>query len=340
MNTTLCEAKVIAAIAFNDLNKANGRRPTNNDQTSGLIFLDDIGEQIGKSPSQVRGILKTLDRAGLADVTAESSEDDLHAMLTNKGFTEFALEFCPNAASLTVALEEIDAYFADKPKNHQKVETKTLPWCDEAGFPSRAAVENAEMPELLAFYNANVPENKMLKKFSNRADAVKKVLTLLAALSSMVGEPESSTKDDAVVKAKSEGVKVHKTRKSTAKKAAKKEEVIDDENMTDEEWEARLRQDLENAGKENKEPATPKNKAASSNISRSWNDGEVKAARLTRNGVTVTVNGKCTEHKSTKAAFEAYSLPLSKHIRFRLRLKEEKECIFEHNDIQYLFQLV
>lgn len=342
MNITLCEAKLIAAIAFNEMNKSNGRRPHNADQTQGMLFADDVAESIGKTAAQVRGVLKTLDRSGLVDI-ASVDDDQLEVILTGKGFSEFDLEFCPNAASLTVALEEIDEYFKDKPTNHQKTEKKTLPFCDEAGFPVRALVEDADMSELLAFYNANVAENKMVKRFNSKEDAVKKVLTLLAVLSSMGGEQELAERDEALLNAKSNGVKVHKTRKSVVKPPKQETTEPDDDNLTDEEWEARLRQDLENAGNGESEPKPKRGPIGGANresIARSWSDGSVKAARLTRNGVTVTVNGKVTEHKSVRAAFQAYSLPDSKHIRFRLRLKEERNCIFEHNNIQYLFQII
>jgi len=52
-------------------------------------------------------------------------------------------------------------------------------------------------------------------------------------------------------------------------------------------------------------------------IAASWNDPEVKAARVARH--SVTVNG--VEYRSVREAFRALGLPDSKHIKFRMDLK-------------------
>jgi hypothetical protein len=72
----------------------------------------------------------------------------------------------------------------------------------------------------------------------------------------------------------------------------------------------------------------------------SWQDKEVRAARLTRDGVTVTVDGVTTEHQSTRAAFREYRLPDSVHIRFRLKLKASRDEVFNFNGVDYRFKMV
>jgi hypothetical protein len=95
--------------------------------------------------------------------------------------------------------------------------------------------------------------------------------------------------------------------------------------------------------KENIEAATFEVKPRTSNaagISASWLNPEVAAARLTRNGTSVTVEGVTTEHKSVAEAFRAFSLPVAKHIRFRMKLKASLAEIFEHEGKQYHFKII
>lgn len=75
-------------------------------------------------------------------------------------------------------------------------------------------------------------------------------------------------------------------------------------------------------------------------IADSWGDPEVAAARLTRNGVTVTVDGNTSEHRSVREAFCHYRLPDERHIRFRILLKQFQARDFIHNDKVYAFELV
>ena len=76
-----------------------------------------------------------------------------------------------------------------------------------------------------------------------------------------------------------------------------------------------------------------------SGVASSWADAEVAAARLTRDGVSVTVGSVTTTHKSTREAFRAYKLPDSKHIRFRLKLKTSRAEMFEHDGVKYYFTI-
>jgi len=60
------------------------------------------------------------------------------------------------------------------------------------------------------------------------------------------------------------------------------------------------------------------NQLLSEGVAESWKDDEVRAKRVRRN--KVMVDG--TEYRSVKAAYIALGLPLSKHIKFRMELKE------------------
>lgn len=342
MNVTLFEAKLIAVIAFKTTDSPSMNRPENIAQTSSAFWPEEFGELIGKKPHQVKGVVKTLEKKGLVDFVPETA-DDYTISLTDEGLALFNKELCPRGSTMSDCLAEVDQYFEGRPTNNQKAEAKNLPFCDEAGFADREKVENATMQELLAYYNANVAADKMVKKFASHDAAVKKVLTLLSVQLALGGESAADKASDAILKAKSDGVKVHKTRK--AKQKSKPDpEPADDENLSDEEWEAQMRAQFnqsegENDNKPAKKTSFGGSRSNAPGIAESWRDKSVKEARLTRNGVSVTVGNKTTEHKSVRAAFAAYSLPDSKHIRFRLKLKEAKTAIFEHDAIQYLFKL-
>lgn len=77
----------------------------------------------------------------------------------------------------------------------------------------------------------------------------------------------------------------------------------------------------------------------SAGVAKSWNSEAVRAARLTKHGVTVKAGGKLTEHKSVAAAFKALSLPMPAHIKFRGKLKASGKEIFEHEGKMYAFTL-
>lgn len=79
-----------------------------------------------------------------------------------------------------------------------------------------------------------------------------------------------------------------------------------------------------------------KNIKLSDAIAESWNDPVVTAKRTTRN--KVTVNG--TEFKSVRDAFAACGLPMGKHIKFRMSLKETQAETFEFNGTRFDFKIV
>lgn len=92
------------------------------------------------------------------------------------------------------------------------------------------------------------------------------------------------------------------------------------------------------------EPARERGEASNAaGVAASWADPAVKAARTTRNGVTVSLNengADAQEFKSTRAAFEHFNLPDGKHIRFRMKLKASKSEVFEHEGTKYFFKIV
>lgn len=75
-------------------------------------------------------------------------------------------------------------------------------------------------------------------------------------------------------------------------------------------------------------------------VSKSWADESVRAARMTKHGVTVKAGGKTAEFKSTAAAFRALRLPMSKCIAFRGKLKASGKEVFEHNRVMHAFRLL
>ncbi|WP_334070673.1 hypothetical protein [Burkholderia ambifaria] len=73
----------------------------------------------------------------------------------------------------------------------------------------------------------------------------------------------------------------------------------------------------------------------------SWHDDGVREARMTREGVRVTMpDGFVRTFKSVADAFKGLRLPMSKHVRFRLKLKVERAATFEHGGKPHAFELV
>ena len=73
----------------------------------------------------------------------------------------------------------------------------------------------------------------------------------------------------------------------------------------------------------------------------SWNDEGIREARMTREGVRVTMpDGFVRTFKSVADAFKGLRLPMNKHVRFRLKLKVERAATFEHGGKPYAFELV
>lgn len=83
-------------------------------------------------------------------------------------------------------------------------------------------------------------------------------------------------------------------------------------------------------------PKADEHKNRSAGIAKSWKDPEVAAKRAQRTNVKVGSHF----YRSVKEAFEANNLPLSKHIRFRIELKQHAQLTFEHEGKSYTFNVV
>ncbi|QEM42785.1 hypothetical protein HWC62_gp02 [Pseudomonas phage PA8P1] len=189
-------------------------------------------------------------------------------------------------------------------------------------------IQNAEMKELVAFYNAHNAD-ATVKRFSDRKTAERRCLAILNALPA---EEEAFQEEETPAK-------VYKTRTSKKKAEEKAEENLKpEEEITEEEALEEIRKMREEA--KNAPEKTKETKDLSAAISNSWKDPEVARKRAERHGVAVTVKGKRGEFKSCNAAFIEFGLPSSKCIRFRMQLKAAGKMTFEHEGVKYNFEII
>lgn len=197
-------------------------------------------------------------------------------------------------------------------------------------------VQAATTKELVAFYNAHNVD-ATISKFSDRKTGERRVMAIIVALEAA---EQSGEVVDAPVLAPAE---VHKTR---ASRVVNPEPELDtgfvsdtpEDEVTEEEALAELALMKAAAAKG---PAVAKSGLTLGQaIAASWTDPEIAAKRMTRHHITVTVNGKSADYKSVAAAFGALGLPMSKHIRFRMKVKSEGAAIFEFNNQSYHFASV
>jgi hypothetical protein len=194
--------------------------------------------------------------------------------------------------------------------------------------------------ELVAFYNAHNVDAPVAK-FADRKTAerrVKALLESLAIIATQGGDVEDAT---AIVEPKEPAAKVHKTRKprEVVAQFVSPNADIPEEKITEAQALEELRLMREASAAKSTAKSSKTGLSLSAAIAASWVDPEVAAKRMTRNGVTVTVNGKSAEFKSVRTAFAELKLPDAKHIRFRMLVKKEGRAIFEHNGQSYLFVL-
>jgi hypothetical protein len=90
-------------------------------------------------------------------------------------------------------------------------------------------------------------------------------------------------------------------------------------------------------GKANKVPAKSVSVNRSKSISESWNNPEVSAKRVQRHNVKVEGAGV---FRSVLEAFKILNLPQSKHIKFRMALKQVGSGVFEYGGKTYEFTIV
>lgn len=202
-------------------------------------------------------------------------------------------------------------------------------------FSTSGDVIATKTADLVAFYNAN-SGSKPIKKFADRRTAETRVIALIESLNAL-DEPsnESPIPDAKPCEEVSSDVKTHKAR-AVVKKAEPTQEELD--AMTDEEYEAFVKSGLNDSAKCVVQNGTPSHRRSNSEgIAKSWDNKEVAQKRLTRNGVMVEGVG---EFKSVRVAFAALGLPDSKHIRFRMKLKEAGRLNFEFGNKSYTFQII
>lgn len=202
-------------------------------------------------------------------------------------------------------------------------------------FSTSGDVIATKTADLVAFYNAN-SGSKPIKKFADRRTAETRVIALIESLNALDEPSNESPIPDAKPREEvSSDVKTHKAR-SVVKKAEPTQEELD--AMSDEEYEAFVKSGLNDSADCVVQNGTPSHRRSNSEgIAKSWDNKEVAQKRLTRNGVMVEGVG---EFKSVRVAFAALGLPDSKHIRFRMKLKEAGRLNFEFGNKSFTFQII
>lgn len=202
-------------------------------------------------------------------------------------------------------------------------------------FSTSGDVIATKTADLVAFYNAN-SGSKPIKKFADRRTAETRVIALIESLNALDEPSNESPIPDAKSREEvSSDVKTHKAR-AVVKKAEPTQEELD--AMTDEEYEAFVKSGLNDSANCVVQNGTPSHRRSNSEgIAKSWDNKEVAQKRLTRNAVMVEGVG---EFKSVRVAFAALGLPDSKHIRFRMKLKEAGRLNFEFGNKSYTFQII
>lgn len=202
-------------------------------------------------------------------------------------------------------------------------------------FSTSGDVIATKTADLVAFYNAN-SGSKPIKKFADRRTAETRVIALIESLNALDEPSNESPIPDAKSREEvSSDVKTHKAR-AVVKKAEPTQEELD--AMSDEEYEAFVKSGLNDSANCVVQNGTPSHRRSNSEgIAKSWDNKEVAQKRLTRNGVMVEGVG---EFKSVRVAFASLGLPDSKHIRFRMKLKEAGRLNFEFGNKSYTFQII
>lgn len=202
-------------------------------------------------------------------------------------------------------------------------------------FSTSGDVIATKTADLVAFYNAN-SGSKPIKKFADRRTAETRVIALIESLNALDEPSNESPIPDAKPREEvSSDVKTHKARAVVKKDEPTQEEL---DAMSDEEYEAFVKSGLNDSADCVVQNGTPSHRRSNSEgIAKSWDNKEVAQKRLTRNGVMVEGVG---EFKSVRVAFAALGLPDSKHIRFRMKLKEAGRLNFEFGNKSFTFQII
>ncbi len=202
-------------------------------------------------------------------------------------------------------------------------------------------IETAKTAELLAFYNAHA--DKPVNKFTNLETARRRVTALIEALE------VSDRAHEAARAAKS----ATKAAKASEKNATKLADAVDKtvaikahaaeqakaEPKTEKNTKAKPGYEVQHDNDGDKIVAATRRSNAAG-IAASWLDNDIREARLYRQGVVVMIGKNAQEYNSTHAAFAALGLPMSKVIRFRMKLKEAKKLTFTHAGKNFEFSIL
>lgn len=212
-------------------------------------------------------------------------------------------------------------------------------------FANVEAIRAAKTSELVAYWNEH--NEKQITKFADRLTAEKRCEGLMNRLNTAaliesvesgaseevggsalnpVQDDGSDTQDGADEDQGEEEQPEHQTATGNPFAALVKGNVVEGHEALPEDGEKEVIK-------------ATKWKSNREGVRASWNDPEVRAARQTRDSVFVTVDGSTSGHKSTRSAFRDFLLPDSKHIRFRMKLKEAGSATFEHDGKTYLFTI-
>jgi len=205
---------------------------------------------------------------------------------------------------------------------------------------TQANISTIDGKELLAFYNSKA--DKPIDRFSSRKTAEKRVLALLGDADPIVADmapwPFPKAADMAPWPFPKNPIPVGESAEEESEESEESEETAEEEAARIEAEASAERATHKDAAKPSK--ATGARRSNSAGVAASWLDPETRATRLTRDGTIVTVDGATSAHQSVRAAFRAYRLPDSAHIRFRLKLKSSRRETFEFNGTSYLFEMV
>lgn len=216
----------------------------------------------------------------------------------------------------------------------------------------------ASGPQLLAFYNANatrLQDEKQVKKWADMNAARKRTAKLVEKLASYIenGKEGVDFPPEGCIMFPEEGDDLTEAVKTEDFSDVKPVAALPEagEDTAEEEEDDLERGSFDAMGKAlNGMADKPAAQAAtrteigrasnSAGVALSWNDPKVREARLTRDGVEVEFQGNTEQFKSTGEAWRALRLPAGKHIRFRLKLKEAREQVYEFGGEKYTFRMV
>lgn len=214
-----------------------------------------------------------------------------------------------------------------------------------ATFTTIAQIEAAPTKELVAYWNAHA--TKAITKFTDRATAVKRCVDLMMERGEWDEEAENEEDPNTVEAA--EKASEAEAQNDAAENGNSMDTSDADKNYvwpfgkpgeeTPEQLAAKAALDEKAEPKKvTKKPSSGASNAAG--VAASWADPSVAAARLTRDGVSVTIGDDVQTFKSTRDAFRALRLMDSKHIRFRGILKANGTATYTENGKEYHFAIL